>query len=96
MQHILFEVCDICNIILCLEIVGEVQLKKYGKFLEDYATQLKGIEDALDSSIGDAWDFTLDPISLQVSLHSWLVSLARCDKTATGWPQLAFWRFPSG
>ncbi|XP_022098788.1 WASH complex subunit 4-like [Acanthaster planci] len=48
-----------------LKIVGEVQLKKYGKFLEDYATQLKGIEDALDSSIGDTWDFTLDPISLQ-------------------------------
>ena len=51
------------------EIVGEVQLKRYGKFLEDYATQLKGIEDALDSSIGDAWDFTLDPVSLQVSMH---------------------------
>ncbi|XP_071809991.1 WASH complex subunit 4-like [Asterias amurensis] len=48
-----------------LKIVGEVQLKRYGKFLEDYATQLKGIEDALDSSIGDAWDFTLDPVSLQ-------------------------------
>jgi hypothetical protein len=24
-------------------IVGEVQLKKYGKFLEDYATQLREI-----------------------------------------------------
>ncbi|XP_071816027.1 WASH complex subunit 4-like [Apostichopus japonicus] len=48
-----------------LKIVGEVQLKKYGKFLEEYATQLKGIEDALDDSIGDVWDFTLDPISLQ-------------------------------
>ncbi|XP_071961621.1 WASH complex subunit 4-like isoform X2 [Antedon mediterranea] len=48
-----------------LKIVGEVQLRKYGKFLEDYAAQLKGIEDALDDSIGDAWDFTLDPIKLQ-------------------------------
>ncbi|XP_071485715.1 WASH complex subunit 4-like [Diadema antillarum] len=48
-----------------LRIVGEVQLRKYGKFLEEYATQLKGIEDALDDSIGDVWDFTLDPISLQ-------------------------------
>ncbi|XP_078001541.1 WASH complex subunit 4-like [Glandiceps talaboti] len=48
-----------------LKIVGEVQLKKYGNFLEDYATQLKEIEDALDDSIGDAWDFTLDPITLQ-------------------------------
>ncbi|XP_070557659.1 WASH complex subunit 4-like isoform X2 [Ptychodera flava] len=48
-----------------LKIVGEVQLKKYGKFLEDYATQLKEIENALDDSIGDAWDLTLDPIALQ-------------------------------
>ncbi|CAH1784090.1 unnamed protein product, partial [Owenia fusiformis] len=48
-----------------IKIVGEVQLKKYGKFLEDYATQLKEIEDALDDTIGDSWDFTLDPISLQ-------------------------------
>eukprot|EP00057_Strongylocentrotus_purpuratus_P007399 XP_011661873.1 PREDICTED: WASH complex subunit 7 [Strongylocentrotus purpuratus] len=48
-----------------LKIVGEVQLRKYGKFLEEYATQLKGIEDALDESVGDVWDFTLDPISLQ-------------------------------
>ena len=48
------------------EIVGELQLKKYGGFLEDYATQLKEIEDALDDSIGDSWDMTLDPIALQV------------------------------
>ena len=49
-----------------LEIVGEVQLRKYGKFLEDFATQLKDIEDALGDSIGDSWDMTIDPISLQV------------------------------
>ena len=49
------------------EIVGELQLKKYGGFLEDYATQLKEIEDALDDSIGDSWDLTLDPIALQVN-----------------------------
>nr|XP_006817005.1 PREDICTED: WASH complex subunit 7-like [Saccoglossus kowalevskii] len=48
-----------------LKIVGEVQLKRYGKFLEDFATQLKDIEDVIDNSIGDAWDFTLDPIKLQ-------------------------------
>lgn len=48
-----------------LKLVGELQLKKYGKFLEDYATQLKEIEDALDDSIGDAWDMTLDPIAMQ-------------------------------
>ncbi|ESO99519.1 hypothetical protein LOTGIDRAFT_113446 [Lottia gigantea] len=49
-----------------LKIVGELQLKKYGKFLEDYASQLKEIEDALDDSIGDAWDMSLDPIALQM------------------------------
>ncbi|CAI9722200.1 Hypothetical predicted protein [Octopus vulgaris] len=48
-----------------LKIVGEVQLRKYGKFLEEYSTQLKDIEDALDDCIGDSWDATLDPISLQ-------------------------------
>ncbi|XP_067685139.1 WASH complex subunit 4-like isoform X2 [Haliotis asinina] len=48
-----------------LKIVGELQLKKYGSFLEDYASQLKDIEDALDDSIGDSWDMTLDPIALQ-------------------------------
>lgn len=51
-----------------VEIVGEIQLKKYGKFLDDYASSLKAIEDALDESAGDSWDFTLDPIALQVLL----------------------------
>ncbi|XP_061108676.1 WASH complex subunit 4 isoform X2 [Conger conger] len=44
----------------------EVQLKNYGKFLEEYTSQLRGIEDALDDSIGDVWDFTLDPIALKL------------------------------
>ena len=48
------------------EIVGDVQLRKYGKFLEDYASQLQEIEEALEESVGDSWDMTLDPISLQV------------------------------
>ncbi|CAE1304616.1 MRT43 [Acanthosepion pharaonis] len=48
-----------------LKIVGEVQLRKYGNFLEEYATQLKDIEDALDDTIGDSWDVSLDPIELQ-------------------------------
>ena len=52
----------------CSEIVGEVQLRKYGRFLEDYATQLQEIEQALEESLADAWDITLDPISLQVGL----------------------------
>jgi len=48
------------------EIVGELQLRNYGLFLEEYASQLKDIENALDESVGDSWDMTLDPISLQV------------------------------
>lgn len=51
------------------EIVGEVQLRKYGKFLEDFADQLRGIDEALGESIGDSWDFTLDPIALQVIFY---------------------------
>ena len=52
---------------LVLEIVGEVQLRKYGKFMEEYSTQLQDIEEALGESIGDSWDMTLDPVALQVN-----------------------------
>ncbi|KAG1671599.1 WASH complex subunit 4 [Nymphon striatum] len=48
------------------QIVGEVQLRKYGKFMEDYVSQLQAIEEALDDSMGDLWDTNLDPISLQL------------------------------
>ncbi|XP_077067097.1 WASH complex subunit 4 [Siphateles boraxobius] len=44
----------------------EVQVKNYEKFLEEYTAQLQGIEEALDDSIGDVWDFTLDPIALKL------------------------------
>ena len=49
--------------------MGDVQLRKYGKFLEDYASQLQEIEHALEESVGDSWDMTLDPISLQVDTN---------------------------
>ena len=52
-----------------LEIVGEVQLRKYGKFMEEYSSQLQEIEEALGESIGDSWDMTLDPVALQVSTY---------------------------
>uniref|UniRef100_A0A8C3RLI1 WASH complex subunit 4 n=1 Tax=Chelydra serpentina TaxID=8475 RepID=A0A8C3RLI1_CHESE len=48
------------------KIHAEVQLKNYGKFLEEYTSQLKRIEDALDDSVGDVWDFNLDPIALKL------------------------------
>uniref|UniRef100_A0A8C5MSK7 WASH complex subunit 4 n=1 Tax=Leptobrachium leishanense TaxID=445787 RepID=A0A8C5MSK7_9ANUR len=48
------------------KIHAEVQLKNYGKFLEEYTSQLRRIENALDDSIGDVWDFNLDPIALKL------------------------------
>ncbi|XP_078530725.1 WASH complex subunit 4 isoform X1 [Lissotriton helveticus] len=48
------------------KIHAEVQLKQYGKFLEEYTSQLRRIENALDDSIGDVWDFNLDPIALKL------------------------------
>ena len=59
-------------LILFAEIVSEVQLKKFRVFLQDYAQQLNDIEHALGESVSDAWDMTLDPISLQVC-SSWLL-----------------------
>ena len=64
------------------EIVGEVQLRKYGKFLEEYASQLKEIEGALDDTISDSWDLTLDPIALQVVMTG--LSLKRSCKRNQG------------
>nr|XP_006633158.1 PREDICTED: WASH complex subunit 7 [Lepisosteus oculatus] len=63
------------------KIHAEVQLKNYGKFLEEYTSQLQGIEDALDESIGDVWDFTLDPIMLQLLPYeqSSLLELIKTD-----------------
>ncbi|GAB6032534.1 hypothetical protein CHUAL_011427 [Chamberlinius hualienensis] len=49
------------------KIARDVQIRKYGKFLEEYAVQLQGIEDALYECTSDAWDMTLDPISLKIS-----------------------------
>uniref|UniRef100_A0AAQ5Z5Y0 WASH complex subunit 4 n=1 Tax=Amphiprion ocellaris TaxID=80972 RepID=A0AAQ5Z5Y0_AMPOC len=56
-------------------------LKNYSKFLEEYTSQLKGIEEALDDSIGDVWDFTLDPIALKLLPYeqSSLLELIKTD-----------------
>ena len=35
--------------------------------MKDYSTKLKEIEDTLGETIGEGWDFSLDPISLSVS-----------------------------
>lgn len=48
-----------------VRIVGQLQLRRYGKFMEDYTAQLKSMEQSLDETICDAWDSELDAISLQ-------------------------------
>uniref|UniRef100_A0A8C2JP01 WASH complex subunit 4 n=1 Tax=Cyprinus carpio TaxID=7962 RepID=A0A8C2JP01_CYPCA len=59
----------------------EVQVKNYEKFLEEYSAQLQGIEEALDDSVGDVWDFTLDPIALKLLPYeqSSLLELIKTD-----------------
>lgn len=59
----------------------EVQVKNYERFLEEYTAQLQGIEEALDDSIGDVWDFTLDPIALKLLPYeqSSLLELIKTD-----------------
>jgi len=48
------------------ELVSEVQVRKFGKFLEEYASQLKDVENALEESNGDSWDLMLDPVAIEV------------------------------
>ena len=48
------------------ELAGKKEFEAYEEFLREYSHQLRGIEEALDDTLGDAWDFTLDPIALQV------------------------------
>ncbi|GFR04888.1 WASH complex subunit 4 [Trichonephila clavata] len=49
-----------------IKIVEEKELRKYGKFLEEYSNQLKAIEHALDETLNDAWKFESDPVSLMI------------------------------
>uniref|UniRef100_A0A8C1TFK4 WASH complex subunit 4 n=1 Tax=Cyprinus carpio TaxID=7962 RepID=A0A8C1TFK4_CYPCA len=66
---------------LYIKIHTEVQVKNYEKFLEEYSAQLQGIEEALDDSVGDVWDFTLDPIALKLLPYeqSSLLELIKTD-----------------
>lgn len=57
---------------LCTELAGKKELMNYQMFIAEHSKQLKGIEDLLDETLGDAWDFTLDPIALQVCVCVWL------------------------
>lgn len=48
-----------------VRIVGQLQLRKYGRFMEEFTTQLRSIEQSLDETISEAWDTESDAISLQ-------------------------------
>ncbi|XP_066997256.2 WASH complex subunit 4 isoform X2 [Anabrus simplex] len=61
------------------KIAGEVQLRAYGQFLEEYASQLQGIEEALDDSMCDSWDMNVDPISLQFAPYEQTTLLQLID-----------------
>ena len=56
------------RLFLTVELAGKKELMSYQRFIADHSKQLKGIEDLLDETLGDAWDFTLDPIALQVGV----------------------------
>nr|CAD7424465.1 unnamed protein product [Timema monikensis] len=47
------------------KVVGEIQLRMYGQFLEKYSLQLQEIKDALENNKKDFWDMSIDPASLQ-------------------------------
>ncbi|TRY86275.1 hypothetical protein DNTS_009307 [Danionella cerebrum] len=48
---------------------------------KEYITQLQGIEEALDDTVGDVWDFVLDPIALKLLPYeqSSLLELIKTD-----------------
>lgn len=48
------------------DLAGKKELENYEEFIKKYYGQLEGIETALNDTLGDAWDFTLDPMLLQV------------------------------
>ena len=53
--------------VLDAEKAGEKELENYDRFLSEYSTQLKEIEDTLGDVVGESWDFALDPVTLNVS-----------------------------
>lgn len=60
--------CTISIDIHFIELAGKKEYMNYQAFISEYAEQLRKVEEALDETLGEAWDFNLDPISLQVEL----------------------------
>lgn len=76
-------VCALIRIFL-VELAGKKELENYEQFLEEYSTQLRCIENALDEYFEEAWDFNLDPVSLQVcdnSAHWCGINVYKLDGT---------------
>lgn len=54
---------------------GKKEKENYEEFIQQYTEQLSGIRAALDDTFGEAWDFSLDPIALQVYYHNIRVAI---------------------
>ena len=64
-----------------LELVGEHHLVKFKKFVGDYGKQLSEIENALDETLSQVWDYTTDPLSLSLKTYEQtpLLQLVKTD-----------------
>ncbi|CAK8684321.1 unnamed protein product [Clavelina lepadiformis] len=50
-------------------IVGELQLKSYMRFMQDYVNELSDFESAIGRKHNELWDRRLNPIALQTTLN---------------------------
>jgi hypothetical protein len=48
------------------ELLGEQHVSKTKQFVEEYSTKLQEIEEALEETLSQAFDFNTNPISLQL------------------------------
>jgi hypothetical protein len=59
--------------IVCVALLGEAQQEESNfaeRFMSEFAKELVETEDALDDSLTEAWSFKLDPITINVRVHS--------------------------
>ncbi len=49
--------------------MGEKVLANLETFVQDFSSQLRTIEEAIDETLSDVWDPTVDPISLSLQPH---------------------------
>lgn len=63
---------------------GKKEKENYEEFIQQYKEQLNGIQAALDDTFGEAWDFSLDPIALQVNELYWKLVLPTVPTVTVG------------